>query len=600
MDLEGGIQVRFSDGLYHAGDYWLIPARTITGEIEWPPFDVPNTDPIPQPPVGIHHHFCRLALLDVQGGVLSLSDCRPLFPPLTALTRLFYVGGGGQEAMPGERLPCPLQVGVMNGQVPVAGAEVQFDLMTQSSGLLHSPTDAGTSLIVETDANGLAACEWELGSANPNLACLQVAARLLNTTGAPGALPIRFNANLSIASQVAYDPSNCPDLAAAGVRTVQEALDALCQQAPEEEPGIGIERVISLDGNPVLNDAFLPINRLVSGLRIVCDAQLSPESGGSVPPNPPSSYPPNTLPAKPTCVVTLDVPFPIGPDRDLWNVGGIVGFQPLILGSTVTILDNAIEWRPTDVTSNWLLENFFQRLNQLEVTDRILGHLTIKGNFIWRGDSGTEPTVYLDGEGFGRPSPGGRVDLRLPTGDGRRGGDFDMWFWILPPFVDPPVLRLGTSVITVSLGATSIRGVRAEVRNDAGEAISGATVSLTGANVGLTAETDGLGQATFIPLASGVYLVTADFAGASVQAQVTVPGGGGIIPPNLDPVLVSRRTLNEVPGIGRVFRTRLEENGIFHPLEVAALEPPALAALLNTSETQARSIIEAARRLILE
>jgi hypothetical protein len=175
-----------------------------------------------------------------------------------------------------------------------------------------------------------------------------------------------------------------------------------------------------------------------------------------------------------------------------------------------------------------------------------------------------------------------------------------MWFWILPPFVDPPVLRLGTSVITVSLGATSIRGVRAEVRNDAGEAISGATVSLTGANVGLTAETDGLGQATFIPLASGVYLVTADFAGASVQAHVTVPGGGGIIPPNLDPVLVSRRTLNEVPGIGRVFRTRLEENGIFHPLEVAALEPPALAALLNTSETQARSIIEAARRLILE
>ena len=85
LDLEGGIQVQFAQGSYRSGDYWLIPARTATGEIEWPPFEVPNTHPIPQPPIGIRHHYCRLALLKVQGGNLHLEDCREKFPPLTEI-----------------------------------------------------------------------------------------------------------------------------------------------------------------------------------------------------------------------------------------------------------------------------------------------------------------------------------------------------------------------------------------------------------------------------------------------------------------------------------------------------------------------------------
>jgi hypothetical protein len=83
LDLEGGIQVQFSEGTYRPGDYWLIPARTATAEIEWPPFASPNTTPTPQPPRGLKHRYCRLALL-YAGDSLSVSeDCRALFPPLT-------------------------------------------------------------------------------------------------------------------------------------------------------------------------------------------------------------------------------------------------------------------------------------------------------------------------------------------------------------------------------------------------------------------------------------------------------------------------------------------------------------------------------------
>ena len=86
--LEDGISVQFSQtGRYNTGDYWLIPARTATGEIEWPPFEVPNLNPQPQPRLGIEHHLCRLALIQVQDGVIDadVTDCRVLFPPLTEL-----------------------------------------------------------------------------------------------------------------------------------------------------------------------------------------------------------------------------------------------------------------------------------------------------------------------------------------------------------------------------------------------------------------------------------------------------------------------------------------------------------------------------------
>jgi hypothetical protein len=86
LPLEGGISVQFSDGAYQTGDYWLIPARTATAEIEWPPYATPNTDPIAQPPLGIRRHRCRLALLQLNDGALGiLDDCRQIFPPLTEL-----------------------------------------------------------------------------------------------------------------------------------------------------------------------------------------------------------------------------------------------------------------------------------------------------------------------------------------------------------------------------------------------------------------------------------------------------------------------------------------------------------------------------------
>lgn len=61
ITLEDGIQIHFAAGNYKTGDYWLIPARTASGQIEWPS-DSDGT-PIAQTPVGIKHHYSRLALV---------------------------------------------------------------------------------------------------------------------------------------------------------------------------------------------------------------------------------------------------------------------------------------------------------------------------------------------------------------------------------------------------------------------------------------------------------------------------------------------------------------------------------------------------------
>jgi Family of unknown function (DUF6519) len=87
IDLEAGVQVRFSPGLYHSGDYWVVPARTAIADVLWPPFETPATSPIPQPPLGIRHRYARLAIVTRTGEDFAVEqDCRPCFPSLTDIT----------------------------------------------------------------------------------------------------------------------------------------------------------------------------------------------------------------------------------------------------------------------------------------------------------------------------------------------------------------------------------------------------------------------------------------------------------------------------------------------------------------------------------
>lgn len=104
LTLEDGVQIRFqpasasatptapaSSNQYRTADYWLIPARTATGDVEWPKVigldGNPETDaqgnliPVALPPHGVNHHYAPLAVVSVGTGGVTVQkpDCRSSF-----------------------------------------------------------------------------------------------------------------------------------------------------------------------------------------------------------------------------------------------------------------------------------------------------------------------------------------------------------------------------------------------------------------------------------------------------------------------------------------------------------------------------------------
>ncbi|HEX2746111.1 MAG TPA: DUF6519 domain-containing protein [Streptosporangiaceae bacterium] len=93
--LENGIQVTFSNGTYGSGDYWTIPARTASGQIDWPPsdgdgnaFQRPYSTQVRRAPLACIH---GPGVIVVGGGTFTVDDCRKLFRPLTAIPPAIHV-----------------------------------------------------------------------------------------------------------------------------------------------------------------------------------------------------------------------------------------------------------------------------------------------------------------------------------------------------------------------------------------------------------------------------------------------------------------------------------------------------------------------------
>jgi hypothetical protein len=313
--LEDGVQIMFDGGTFAAGDYWMIPARTLTGRVEWP-----GNGADFQPRHGTIHHFAPLAIVSFTGQSFkgAPKDCRNLFPPLTAIK----------------------------------------------------------------------------------------------------------------ASDVSYDPALCANLK--GADTVQEALDILCQTSGDKDPGIRINAVTLV--NPaivLLNDSVIAAKDFAEGVRIVCDSRLFP---GSV-------INDKGVSINPICHITVDIPWPMNPpERDVWGIGDpFTAFQRLTIASFESVQDREIVWTPIGAAKKWLVDRLLSVITlrtQGQVT-RVLARITLKGNFIWGPEE--TPKFYLDGKVFGSAA-GARTNIKFPSGDGRQGGDFEMWFWLAAEAVKPAPL----------------------------------------------------------------------------------------------------------------------------------------------------------------
>ena len=230
IHVEQGIEVRFGAGTYQRDAWWSFPARTAviddtSGNIEWPQ---DAGGPKALAPFGVALHRAVLAAVQVtavQGAPLQVqvvSDCRNLFPPLTELTSLLFVGGDGQEARTDDpafpQLPETLVVRVANGSHPVVGAKVRF---TTPDGGVLAPS------IVTTDARGVAETAWRL---HPSVASQTADAELLDAGGTPGlGQLVRFAATTQ--QQAAHGGGCCVSIGKDGdFATIEEALKRLIDE----------------------------------------------------------------------------------------------------------------------------------------------------------------------------------------------------------------------------------------------------------------------------------------------------------------------------------------------------------------------------------
>lgn len=84
LALEQDIEVRFDTGAdvrYKTGDYWLIPARSVSESIEWPQHE--DGSPRSIGPRGVRHRYAALALLTLRRDQWSVvADVRARFRPM--------------------------------------------------------------------------------------------------------------------------------------------------------------------------------------------------------------------------------------------------------------------------------------------------------------------------------------------------------------------------------------------------------------------------------------------------------------------------------------------------------------------------------------
>jgi hypothetical protein len=85
LELEDGVFVQFQSAgtgdpprEYRTGDYWLIPARTETGNILWPPPAQPDA----AKPHGVAHYYAPLAFASLKSGKWNMDSCRRILKPV--------------------------------------------------------------------------------------------------------------------------------------------------------------------------------------------------------------------------------------------------------------------------------------------------------------------------------------------------------------------------------------------------------------------------------------------------------------------------------------------------------------------------------------
>jgi hypothetical protein len=263
----------------------------------------------------------------------------------------------------------------------------------------------------------------------------------------------------------------------------------------------GVSLIASGTGpaSALANDSNVQITAF-GGIDVQCDSNVDPASV-----------------SRPTCFVSIEYPLNLG------GLGGVTAYLVTRLAGTVTAANNVISWRPLADTQDNLRQLITANLSERG----ILARLTLKGNLIWAKD---DPTTFLDGEAFGSQQNGAKnLSLTLPSGNKRRGGDFETWFWLVaaPSFaagITPPSAQIyggGQQAFTVTFNTPSSAAATMTLTSSAPNVVAVPASVAVPAGAASAAFTATSPAVTAAPV-NGTASITATFGGQSVSASLTV------------------------------------------------------------------------------
>jgi hypothetical protein len=201
----------------------------------------------------------------------------------------------------------------------------------------------------------------------------------------------------------------------------------------KSEPGVHVLAVFGRTESsqmPLLNDTAILADNIVGGIQVECDTGVHATSI-----------------SRATCFLTVETPF------QQPGIPQPVGYFPVALAADVSASESNISWIPKPEAAT-----FLKSLPDIPPGDRgLLARLTLKGNFISAAENAN---ILLDGDGFGIPDTVlNTAALQLPSGDQRRGGDFEMWFWLtkrVPASVFSITVEAPLAAVTRPEGVTEI------------------------------------------------------------------------------------------------------------------------------------------------
>ncbi|HEX3473131.1 MAG TPA: DUF6519 domain-containing protein [Silvibacterium sp.] len=507
FSLENGISVQFARGQYEPGDYWLIPARTATGNIEWPPCDSDGS--AFQPPHRIHVYRTPLACIqwDSNTGQPVVHDCRKPFYPLTGLSP--------------SAAPAAIHVSNIswsNDDIMTLDQLLSRPLSGTVAVTTGSPTVTGTGTSFTTE---LAPGEWLLFAIDEEL--FQIAA-------------ISSDTQLTLAQNYRGDTSQSTTALISGLAV------ALDQSAPPAGLVTASNFIVTLEvAIPIPVTAGTSVLGLVHALPEPFRTSIAPlfrsTAAAAASHAVPRAEVVGRFPGLQTLASALNAP-------------SVIRFD-LQLDGFVNSIGSALTWLPVLSTrADFSTIATINALLSIGAAGGIPSRVRVQldGRTLFITDS-SGALVYLDGQSFGtsgstRIDGSPRIDLQFPSGNNAKASDFDSWFF-LAPILTIVSVTVEPAAVTVTQNAPPPTATGTITLNY--PPIADTPVSLSVAP-----------PANVLPVVTVPATVTVPKNSATQTFTVSVPGNTGI--PQAQPFVITA-SMPPALGITRIQTTTINVTG---------------------------------------